>query len=397
MDIVIIGGSTAGLAAAIALQKTGHSVRVYEQSNLTEPTGLGVGLQPFAVEALMSIGLTNIASLGVPILSTGFYTPDGKLLYAGKKTPEGAVTKVGIKRAVLQTALHNEALKCLGPSSLYSHCELKHCHQDDNFVYATLHDKQANADFQIKADLLLGADGLHSTVRSIIFPDQMQFNYSGIITWRGMTVADDFLKGRMLLMGGRKAKTVIYPAQYLPNGKVKIYWAAEVLQETQVLKTPIRNMPGHFDEFAGNFDGFKFENIAVPDLYRSATDVLKFPIVDREPMQSWVDKKIVLLGDAAHPMFPMGGNGASQAIVDATTLARSLRLSGNNVSKGLNQYMALRLKKVNQVVRSNRSLGPDSILTDAEASDAGMIKIDGLTHYREILEGYKSLTQPLGV
>jgi 2-polyprenyl-6-methoxyphenol hydroxylase-like FAD-dependent oxidoreductase len=96
-------------------------------------------------------------------------------------------------------------------------------------------------------------------------------------------------------------------------------------------------------------------------MMRAAEAVYEYPMVDREPLASWTRGRLALLGDAAHPMYPRGSNGAGQAILDARVLASSFR-KYPDPREALKNYEAIRLRPANEVVLANRSSGPDSIL-----------------------------------
>lgn len=386
MKVVIVGAGISGLTMAIALSKLGHHVQVFEKSTLEEKTGMGVGLQPFAVDALFNLGLFNILNEGVLIQKTIFYTRAGDKIYEGSTPATRNRGKLGIRRPILINRLLDLANIVVGGNNIHSQHKLISFQQSDDKVRISIEKQKDHSKFDLEADLLIGADGLHSTVRSILFPDKNTINLSNIITWRGLTRCHNFTNANMIIKGDKFAKTVIYPVKMFDNNEVEYYWAAEVFDENHVFEGKPKNQEGIPDEFCDQFNDFYYNNIRLIDFYRRANSILKFPIVDKDPINTWFYGRAVLIGDAAHPMYPMGGNGASQSIIDALTLSKSLA-STPTLQDAFFMYMEKRVNKVNSIVKKNRELGPDKLLV----LENSLVDKNAC---HSIIQEYKELTSP---
>jgi 2-polyprenyl-6-methoxyphenol hydroxylase-like FAD-dependent oxidoreductase len=154
---------------------------------------------------------------------------------------------------------------------------------------------------------------------------------------------------------------VIYPIRDNIDGQGTqlINWVAEI--ETPEHAQQDWNRRGQLDDFIGAFADWHFDFLDVPAMIRAADTILEYPMVDKDPLPQWSFGRITLLGDAAHPMYPRGSNGAGQAILDARALADALAASNDAVS-ALKAYEDIRLEATAKVVRTNRSTPPDVIL-----------------------------------
>jgi 2-polyprenyl-6-methoxyphenol hydroxylase-like FAD-dependent oxidoreductase len=213
--------------------------------------------------------------------------------------------------------------------------------------------------------VLVGCDGIHSTLRKQLHPDEGDPIYSGVNMWRGVTVGDSFLSGATMVRAGWLAggKMVIYPIRDRVDGHDRqlINWVAEV--ETPRHSARDWNRVGRLEDFIHCFEDWTFDWLDVPALIRGAEQVLEFPMVDQDPLERWSLGRLTLLGDAAHPMYPRGSNGAGQAILDAHSLARHLAAI-DDPRRALRAYEEERLPATTRVVLTNRSTPPDVILRE---------------------------------
>ena len=212
---------------------------------------------------------------------------------------------------------------------------------------------------------VIAADGIHSAVRRQLFPNEGGPIYSGVNMWRGVTRWKPFLTGQSYVRAGwlTHGKMVIYPIRNKldAEGRQLINWVAEI--ETPDYHQQDWNRRGRLDDFIHAFADWNFDFLDVPGLIRGADAILEYPMVDKDPLTRWSFGRITLLGDAAHPMYPRGSNGAGQAILDARALADSFA-AGGDISGVLKAYEDKRLEATAAVVRTNRTTPPDVILKE---------------------------------
>jgi 2-polyprenyl-6-methoxyphenol hydroxylase-like FAD-dependent oxidoreductase len=235
------------------------------------------------------------------------------------------------------------------------------------------------------ADVLVGADGIHSTVRAAFHPDEGLPQWSGNILWRATTRVAPFLSGRSMLMAGHlRHKFVAYPITEVgDDGLCTVNWIAELdRRHLGLASREDWNRIGRNADFLPRFEDWVWDWLDVPALIRGAETVFEFPMVDRDPLDLWTHGRVTLLGDAAHPMYPIGSNGASQAIIDALTLADFLGGAvgpGGDIDAALRAYDDDRRPKTAAIVLSNRQHGPERMLDLAHERAP-----DGFTDVREV-------------
>jgi len=213
--------------------------------------------------------------------------------------------------------------------------------------------------------LLIGADGIHSAVRKVLFPDEGPPLWNGAILWRGATVGRPFLDGRTMIMAGHEfQKFVAYPISKAAEdeGNAEINWIAErKFRPGYQWQREDWNRPGKVDDFLPHFARWNFDWLDIPAVIKGADRCYEFPMVDRDPLERWSFGQVTLLGDAAHPMYPIGSNGASQGIIDARHLARAVREHGATHA-ALRAYEAERLPATAKIVMANRANGPEQVM-----------------------------------
>ena len=261
--------------------------------------------------------------------------------------------------------------------------------------------KQSRSDDQtqtaVKGDAVIACDGVHSVVRKQLHPNEGKPLYSGVNMWRGTTKWKPFLSEASMVRAGwlTHGKMVIYPIRNNIDGQGSqlINWVAE-------LETPNHlerdwNKQGRLEDFIGAFEDWHFDWLDVPALIRGAESILEFPMIDQEPLPFWTRGRATLLGDAAHPMYPRGSNGAGQSILDAQSLAKFLAQE-NEVEKALQLYEGVRLEATGNVVRMNRINPPDAILREVweRTDDKPFNHIDDVISHEEmeaITQRYKNV------
>lgn len=270
-------------------------------------------------------------------------------------------------------------------------------HQDDEQVKLRFVQKRSGEQAVIPAvtaDLCVAADGINSTVRRILYPDEGPPNFSGRMLWRGFVERKPFLtSGSMIWSGHANQKFIAYPIRNYgaeAGSKSLVNWIAElrVRDESDPDTTPpeqtswLHDVPK--ERFAGQFEKWTFGFLDVPELIAQTDKVFEYPMCDRNPADRWSFGSLTLLGDSAHPMYPIGSNGASQAILDAECLTRCLLKwrSGDmaTIAAALRAYQDERLPITAKIVMANRGNGPDHVLQVAYERAP-----DGFKHINDII------------
>ena len=213
--------------------------------------------------------------------------------------------------------------------------------------------------------------------------------------WRGVTRMKPLLTGASMAVAGwlEVGKMVVYPIRNELDGEDRqlVNWVAEIQSPRNVKQD--WNLGGKIEHFYPTFRDWRFAWLDCAAMIRDAEQVLEYPMVDRDPLPYWTRGRVTLLGDAAHPMYPRGSNGAGQAILDARTLTGSF-LRFRKIEDALKEYERLRLKAVNELVLLNRSNPPDAILREVwkRSGDRPFKHIDDVISNAELVamsESYK--------
>jgi 2-polyprenyl-6-methoxyphenol hydroxylase-like FAD-dependent oxidoreductase len=245
--------------------------------------------------------------------------------------------------------------------------------QDDRSATAHFVDGNGKALPSQTGDIVIACDGIHSAVRRQFYPDEGAPVFHGINLWRGLTRRKPFLTGASVTRAGglfTTGKIVMYPIlnDIDGEGTQLLNWNTEVFSDTAAAID--WHKPGRLEDFFHIYKDWRFDWLDVADLITSNHLLLTYPMVDREPVKRWTFGRVTLLGDAAHPMYPRGGNGGAQAIIDATTLARLLSETPDPVA-ALATYETTRLEVVNRIVLENRTAPPDLIIDTVERLTGG--------------------------
>jgi 5-methylphenazine-1-carboxylate 1-monooxygenase len=365
LDIVIAGAGIGGLTAALALDAQGHRVRVFEAVKEVQPLGVGINVLPHAVAILSELGLAaSLEASGIRTKEVVFANRFGQAIYVDPRGIEGGYShpQYSIHRGALQMMLLDAARAQLGDGGIKTNARLRGFSQNDASVRASFGDGEAS--FDIDCDLLIAADGIHSVARRQFYPDEGQPKWNGVIMWRGTTRAKAFLSGRSMVQAGhRAAKFVCYPIETLDDGSALINWIADI-RKSEGGTPPSRedwNKPGRVEDLMPVFGDWRFDYLDVPNVIRNANAIFEFPMVDRDPLPRWSFDRVTLLGDAAHPMYPIGSNGATQAILDARALANALAAHSDPIM-ALSTYEIERRPMASAIVEMNRKEGLDAVL-----------------------------------
>ena len=378
MTILIAGGGIAGLTLALSLHQVGIDCRVFETVARPQPLGVGINILPHAVRELTELGLRpQLAATAIETAELAYYSARGQRIWseprglaAGYNWPQFSIHRGELHRILLE-AVNNR----LGGDSIMTSHHLAGWAETATGIRAHFTNRQTGArQPDAEGDLLVGADGIHSAVRQTFYPNEGPPIWNGAILWRGTTTGRPFLTGRSMIMAGHEfQKFVAYPIsrRAFDRGEAVINWIAErKFRPDHVWRREDWNRPGNLDDFLPSFAGWRFDWLDVPTVIRDAEGCFEFPMVDRDPLDRWSFGRVTLLGDAAHPMYPIGSNGASQGILDARVLTRALRRHGTTEA-ALLAYEDERRPATARIVLANRGNGPEQVMQLVEQRAPG--------------------------
>ena len=370
--VLVAGGGIGGLAAALHFHQAGHEVEVFEAASEIRELGLGVNIQAHGVRDLAAVGLLDaIKTYSCAVSELSYYNRHGQKIWA---EPRGLAAgydypQAAINRGRLQGILLEAVFSKIGRERVHPGHRIVDFTQDSTGVTVSLADPDGKPLSAARGDVLVGADGIHSTVRRKFYPDEGLPVFGGQIMWRGIARTRPFFDGRAMIMAGhRDQKIVAYPvdAEVGPDGLININWVAEDTIDEKMPPREDWNKQALVSDVAARFTNWRFSWLDVPSLILATPICYEFPKVDRDPIPRWAFGRVALLGDAAHPMHPAGSNGATQAIVDAPALAEALSRYPDP-SDALRAYEAERLGPIAGLVRINRErMGPESVMILAE-------------------------------
>jgi 2-polyprenyl-6-methoxyphenol hydroxylase-like FAD-dependent oxidoreductase len=398
MNIVIAGGGIGGLTAALALHARGHAVTVLEAVREPKPLGVGINLLPHAVAVLDGLGLLPaLREVAVQTSALVFANRHGQAIYRDPRGLHGGYShpQFSIHRGELQMRLWREAA---GRLSVIGGQRVVGVRDEGGQAIAQV--ETADGPRELATDLVVGADGIHSALRRRLAPDEGAPCWRGVMMWRGTTWAPPFLDGRTMVQAGHsQAKFVVYPiGAPRADGLQLINWIADrrVREPEPGLTAPDRadwSRPGQLDDLLPTFGRWRFDWLDVPGLITRAEQMLEWPMVDRDPLPRWRLGRSTLLGDAAHPMFPIGSNGATQAVLDAGALAEALSRHAD-LDTALAAYEDERRPVCTRIVEMNRREGLDAILDRVEAlAPGGFARLEDVIDPAEVaaeINAYKA-------
>lgn len=399
MTVLIAGAGITGLTLGLSLHQVGIPFRIFEAVREVRPLGVGINLQPHAARELFELRLeTQLDQVGLRTEEVAYFSQHGQLIW---REPRGALAgynwpQFSLHRGGLQMLLYR-AVRARCGDVIQTGAAVTGWAETDAGVEITLTDrKTGDALGTATGDVLIGADGINSATRAALYPDEGAAQWGGTMMWRGVTYGPRFLTGRSVTMTGRKdAKFVAYPIGETDDGLSEINWIADLTMPADYdWRQQDWNREGVLDEFLQPFEGWSFDWLDIPATVRGARHIYEYPMVDRNPLPRWSHGRITLLGDAAHAMYPIGSNGASQGILDARVLARELRGRGVGPD-ALDAYDAARREDVNALVLANRGDGPDVILDIvADRAPHGFDDIETvmpLAERQTFADGYKQV------
>jgi 2-polyprenyl-6-methoxyphenol hydroxylase-like FAD-dependent oxidoreductase len=404
MRILIVGGGIGGLATALSLHAVGIECTVFEQVRDLRELGVGINTLPHAIKELAALGLLpELDRVGIRTRELIYANRFGQVVWrelrgtdAGLDTPQFSIHR-GKLHGVLLEAVRSR----LGADAVQTGCRLVSFTNDDDRVVARFERRDAGDAFDAEGDALVGADGIHSAVRAVFHPDEGPPVWNGMMLWRGATDWPTYIDGRtMVIAGGMGHKFVFYPIYADPAAPEQrlTNWAVMARIGDGTGLPPRRedwHREGQWDEVEPFMrDRFRLDFVDPLALIRASGTFYEYPMCDRDPLPRWSFGRATLLGDAAHPMYPVGSNGASQAVLDARALARHLA-SGAAVVDALTAYDAERRPMTAEIVANNRKGGPERVIdVMEERAPEGFTDVDAVASYAEreaIVRGYASM------
>lgn len=377
--IIIAGGGIGGMAMALTLNQIGASFHVIESVSELRPLGVGINLQPNAVRELYDLGITEdmLAKVGVKAKEWALVGLNGKEIYA---EPRGELAgynwpQFAVHRGKFHMILYHTLLERAGVDTVtLGHKVTGYNKLKSGKIEVTLEDKDGNTATQL-CDILIGADGIHSNIRAQMHPEQPPINWGGALMWRGTTRAVPVRTGSTFLgLGTHRHRMVIYPISDTDpeTGLCDVNWIAEVTYDDPNARENIGWFrKAELDDVIPHFADWTYDWLNVPDLLSGAQEIYENPMIDRDPIETWRDGAVVLMGDAAHAMYPTGSNGASQAIIDAREIGAAMVAHGVTEA-ALASYDEKLCGPVSALVLRNRGAGPFGILNVVDERCGGV-------------------------
>jgi len=376
---VIVGAGIGGVTLAAALSRAGVGCEVYERRASLSSDGYGLNIQPSAVAVLHRLGLAEkLDRAGIRTRAHRYVDHLGTVLFeeerglgAGFDTPQ-----LSIRRSELLELLFT----AVDPKAATFHFGTE--------LSAEQLRGEAPSVSRQGAGCVVGADGLHSVVRRTLFPEAMTLNSGNMVMWRGITPMARMLDGRTMIIAndGTGVRLIAYPVSHAHDqrGESLVNW---------VLLVPVSrggpadaSNPAQTSEFLLEvIEAWRFDWLDLRAMVTQSQGFMRNELVDRQPIDRWSKEGRVLIGDAAHPMFPIGANGATQAIIDAETLATTL-IEAADLASALKEYERLRIPAVAQIVLANREMNA------REQASQGLRKEERIKELMSTANSYKEKT-----
>jgi 2-polyprenyl-6-methoxyphenol hydroxylase-like FAD-dependent oxidoreductase len=366
--VIIAGGGIAGLSVALTLEQIGVPCIVLEAVSELKPLGVGINLQPNAVRELYDLGIgpEQLDRIGIQSREWALVGLNGNDVYS---EPRGLLAgyrwpQYSVHRGQLQMLLYDTAISRLGKDAVRTGMQVVGYRNTPEGVTALVQSRDGT-NFELEGSLLIGADGINSAVREQMHPDQPPIQWGGAIMWRGTTPGLPIRTGASFVgLGTHRHRIVFYPiSQPDPKtGLATINWIAELTVDNSGGWTKGDwNQRVEIDSFIHHFADWSYDWLDVDAMLRGADVVYENPMIDRDPVSTWVDANVLLIGDAAHAMYPTGSNGASQAIVDARVLGAAMIRHGVTPDS-LRAFDDELCEEISALVLRNRGAGPFGLL-----------------------------------
>jgi len=401
IDVIVAGGGIGGLSLALSLHQAGIAVRVYEAVRDPTPLGVGINLQPTAVRELTELGLGDaLAETGIATRRLNLCNKFGQLIHdehrglaAGYRWPQ-----YSIHRGELQLLLLRAVRDRIGDKNVRNGLKLTGFEQDGGRVRVRFADRQSGSELADEAEVLVGADGIHSTVRHQLYPDEGAPRFAQQMLWRAAVETEPFLDSQTMVIAGHfHQRIIVYPIASKRSGKALVNWICQKTVPDQATPREDWNRRIAKQEVLAAFCGWKFPWLDLPALIEQSRDIYEFPLVDRDPVAAWSFGRVTLLGDAAHPMQPIGSQAGSQAILDARSLTRALSEASDPVA-ALLRYDGERRPAMNDITLRNRNFGPEAAMQLAEErAPNGFVRVEDVISQQELDAIAKSFATAAGL
>lgn len=402
MTVLIAGAGIGGLATALMLQKRGIKATVIEQASEVREVGVGINTLPHSIAELSELGLlARLDEVGLRTRELRYLTRSGQEVWRELRgTHAGhAHPQFSIHRGRLQKLLFDAVIERLGPQSVETGLRLTGFVQDEGGV--TVHfssSRDGLSSRTLRSEVLICADGIHSVGRSRFYPDEGPPSWPGVVMWRGATEWPVWEDGQtMVIAGGLGGKLVLYPIAPAKDGRQLMNWVVNIRMADPSVSPPppeswSRTAP--LSKVLPYAKRFNVPGIDLEALVRASGTIFEYPMADRDPLPRWTHGRVTLLGDAAHPMYPVGSNGAAQAILDARCLADLLAIS-EHPREALYRYEKERLPKTAEIVHTNRLGGPERVIDEVEKrSPQGFDDVNAVLSHSDreaIVKGYANM------
>jgi len=399
-EVLIVGAGAGGLILALSLREIGVSCRVYDAVPELKAVGVGINLLPHAVRELDELDLVPaLDRVGIRTQDASYFNRFGQHIYT---EPAGEAAgypwpQFSLHRGDMQMVFLEAVRERLGHDSVVTGHRLTHVETHDDSVTAHFVGPDGEQLPSARGAMLVGADGINSALRSQFYPDEGQPIYSGLTIWRGATPWPRVLSGANTVRIGWMSvgKMMVYPIRDNIDSD-----GNQLMNFVATLERPRPdsydwNAQGRLEDFFPHFADWHFDFLDVPAMLQQTDPILIYPMVDRDPLPTWTFGRATLLGDAAHPMYPRGSNGAGQAILDARFLAGAIKRHGVG-DEALAEYDSVRVAATSKVVRMNRQNPPDAILREVHerSGDKPFERVSDVIsdeELRAISERYKSV------
>jgi len=400
MKAIIAGAGVSGLALALMLRRRGVEAVVYEQASEIREVGVGINILPHAIKELAALGLLPaLDEAGVRTKELHYLSRLGQKVWSELRGSDAGFDfpQFSIHRGRLQKLIYEAVLAELGRGAVRTGMRLQGFQQNEGGVIAQFVDSKSGLGSEtVRGDVLIGADGIHSVVRRQFYPHEGRPSWQGLMLWRGAADWPKFLTGRsMYIAGGMSAKIALYPigAGATPQSRLTNWAIVARIADGAITPTPSDSWSrlGRMDEVIPYARRFTVPEVDVEALVRATPVCWEYPMCDRDPLPNWSFGRVTLMGDAAHPMYPVGSNGAAQALLDARCLADWL-VKAEHPMQALHEYERERLPKTAEIVRLNRLGGPERVIDEVEKrAPAGFEFVDRVLSHTEreaIVKGY---------
>ena len=367
--VIIAGGGIGGLATALTLHQIGVPCIVFEAVRDLQPLGVGINLQPNAVRELYDLGISrdDLDKVGVPAREWALVGLNGNDIYSEPRGLEAGYNwpQYAVHRGQFHMLLYREVVRRIGPQAVKLGSRVSGYRKNVDGSVSALIEHADGSSSEASGALLVGADGIHSAVRAQMHPSQPPIHWGGAIMWRGTTWAKPIRSGSSFVgLGTHRHRIVFYPISHPDptTGLAMINWIAEVTTDSaEGWKQSGWFREVGIEDFIHHFEDWIWDWLDVPALIRQADGAFENPMIDRDPVPTWQDGPVVLIGDAAHAMYPTGSNGGSQAIIDARVLGAAMVEHGVT-ARALAAFDDKLCAPISQLILRNRGAGPFGLL-----------------------------------